>query len=182
MSQRIKAIETCYDGYRFRSRLEARWAVFFNQIDLEYEYEVDGFEMDEICYLPDFYIPSLDRWIEIKGQPLTLSEIQKCEEFCRRKNSDNIKFSILIGAPKLLTLKGEDFSILGLREYTWEWPSSRYPEDTLILADGLTKETYYSRFLPAIWKINGVDDKLLIDAIREARSARFEFGETPKVR
>lgn len=29
---------------------------------------------------------------------------------------------------------------------------------------------------------DGVDDKLLIRAIREARSARFEFGETPKGR
>ena len=27
MSQNIKAKETYYDGYRFRSRLEARWAV-----------------------------------------------------------------------------------------------------------------------------------------------------------
>lgn len=79
MSQKIKAIETYYDGYRFRSRLEARWAVFFNNISLEYEYEMDGFEMEGLCYLPDFYIPSLDRWLEIKGQMLTVSEIQKCE-------------------------------------------------------------------------------------------------------
>ncbi len=39
MSQNTKAKETYYDGYRFRSRLEARWAVFFNNIGLEYEYE-----------------------------------------------------------------------------------------------------------------------------------------------
>ena len=39
MRQNIKAKETYYDGYRFRSRLEARWAVFFNNIGLEYEYE-----------------------------------------------------------------------------------------------------------------------------------------------
>lgn len=182
MSKKIKAIETYYDGYRFRSRLEARWAVFFNQINLEYEYELDGFEMDGVCYLPDFYIPSLDRWIEIKGQPLAISEIEKCEEFCRRKDNENIKFSILIGAPKPLMVREENFSILGLREYTWEWPSSTYPKDTLLLAEGLTREIYYSRFLPAIWKIDGVDNQLLIKAIREARAARFEFGETPKPR
>lgn len=56
-----------------------------------------------------------------------------------------------------------------------------YPSDTLLLAQGLTREEYYSRFLPAIWKVDGVDDKLLIRAIREARSARFEFGETPDI-
>ena len=45
MSQNIKAKETYYDGYRFRSRLEARWAVFFNNIGLEYEYEMEGFDI-----------------------------------------------------------------------------------------------------------------------------------------
>lgn len=169
-------------AYRFRSRLEARWAVFFNNIGLEYEYEMEGFDMEECSYLPDFYIPSIDRWFEIKGQPLTVSEVQKCEQFCRRKDNENIKFSILIGAPKPLMLEEEDFSILGIREYTWQWPSQMYPSDTLLLAQGLTREEYYSRFLPAIWKVDGVDDKLLIRAIREARSARFEFGETPKGR
>lgn len=27
----IKAIDTIYKGYKFRSRLEARWAVFFDE-------------------------------------------------------------------------------------------------------------------------------------------------------
>ena len=40
----IKAIETVYNGYRFRSRLEARWAVFFEAAGIEYEYEPEGFE------------------------------------------------------------------------------------------------------------------------------------------
>ena len=66
--------------------------------------------MEECSYLPDFYIPSIDRWFEIKGQPLTVSEIQKCEQFCRRKDNENIKFSILIGAPKPLMLEEENFS------------------------------------------------------------------------
>ena len=43
MSNDIKAIETEYDGHRFRSRVEARWAVFFNVIGLKYEYEIEGF-------------------------------------------------------------------------------------------------------------------------------------------
>ena len=36
----IKAIETYYKGYRFRSRLEARWAVFFDAACVEYEYAI----------------------------------------------------------------------------------------------------------------------------------------------
>ena len=54
----IKPIETKYNGFRFRSRLEARWAIFFDMIGLKYEYEVEGFEMNGLRYLPDFYIPS----------------------------------------------------------------------------------------------------------------------------
>ena len=36
MRQNIKAKETYF---------EARWAVFFNNIGLEYEYEMEGFDM-----------------------------------------------------------------------------------------------------------------------------------------
>lgn len=53
----LKAIETHYKGYRFRSRLEARWAVFFDNIGLEWVYEPEGFELgDGVRYLPDFKI------------------------------------------------------------------------------------------------------------------------------
>jgi len=62
----IKAIETIYDGYRFRSRLEARWAVFFDAAGIEYEYEKEGFKLDSGWYLPDFWLPKQLQWIEIK--------------------------------------------------------------------------------------------------------------------
>ena len=51
----IKPIETHYLGYRFRSRLEARWAVFFQTLGVEFEYEPEGFDLgDGLKYLPDF--------------------------------------------------------------------------------------------------------------------------------
>lgn len=50
----IKAIETSYKGYRFRSRLEARWAVFFDALGASWEYEPEGFETAAGWYLPDF--------------------------------------------------------------------------------------------------------------------------------
>ncbi len=54
----IKAIETFYDGYRFRSRLEARWAVFFDTLDVRYIYEREDFDLGEAgWYLPDFWLP-----------------------------------------------------------------------------------------------------------------------------
>lgn len=52
----IKPIETYYNGYRFRSRLEARWAVFFDALGVKYEYEPEGFQTPAGYYLPDFRV------------------------------------------------------------------------------------------------------------------------------
>lgn len=63
----IKAIETQYNGYRFRSRLEARWAVYFDAMGIEYEYEPEGFNTGFGNYLPDFFLPGINAYVEIKG-------------------------------------------------------------------------------------------------------------------
>lgn len=66
----MKAIETVYNGYKFRSRLEARWAVFFDEVGVEYQYEPEGFELHYMGrYLPDFYLPKFEAYIEIKPMP-----------------------------------------------------------------------------------------------------------------
>ena len=75
MTDVIQAIETIWAGCRFRSRLEARWAVFFNAIgytigeDCLYEYDdVIGFDgKSQIRYLPDFYFPKEGIYAEVKG-------------------------------------------------------------------------------------------------------------------
>lgn len=62
----VRPIETRYHGYRFRSRLEARWAVFFDTLGVRWEYEVEGFELPSGRYLPDFWLPREHLWVEIK--------------------------------------------------------------------------------------------------------------------
>jgi hypothetical protein len=60
------AIQRCY---RFRSRLEARWAVFFEHLSLRWEYEPEGFVLrNGVYYLPDFRIHLADGvlWAEVK--------------------------------------------------------------------------------------------------------------------
>jgi hypothetical protein len=75
----IQAIETTYKGYRFRSRLEARWALFFDAMDLQWEYEVEGFELsNRKRYLPDFWLPVLDCFAEVKPKQLCKKEYKKC--------------------------------------------------------------------------------------------------------
>lgn len=68
----IKPIETHYKEYRFRSRLEARWAVFFDAMGIDWKYEDEGFQLGPFGnYLPDFYIPQFDCFIEVKPTPIT---------------------------------------------------------------------------------------------------------------
>jgi len=62
----IKAIETTYRGYRFRSRLEARWAAVFDALNVQWEYEPEGFDVDGEWYLPDFWLVREHTWVEIK--------------------------------------------------------------------------------------------------------------------
>lgn len=72
----MNPIQTRYAGYLFRSRLEARFAVFFEKLGVNYEYEKEGFELDMMTrYLPDFWIPEWQCFIEIK--PKTENEREK---------------------------------------------------------------------------------------------------------
>lgn len=68
MKSIIKSIPTKYNGYTFRSRLEARWAVFFDELKIEYEYEKEGYEIAGIKYLPDFWLKTVNMWAEVKPE------------------------------------------------------------------------------------------------------------------
>lgn len=80
----IKAIQTAYKGYHFRSRLEARWAVFFDTLGIKYQYEPQGFECvsphnesEIVRYLPDFYLPDSGTWVEVKGGKISAKDARK---------------------------------------------------------------------------------------------------------
>ncbi|MER7166796.1 hypothetical protein ABT336_12130 [Micromonospora sp. NPDC000207] len=64
-------IETRYAGCRFRSRLEARWAVWFDHLGINWQYETEtylvGPKGSQRGYLPDFYLPRRALWVEVKG-------------------------------------------------------------------------------------------------------------------
>lgn len=73
----LRSIPTEYDGHRFRSRLEARWALFFNFIGIAWEYEREGFAVDGGGFFPDFWLPSLQAWFEVKPEWDAFSEERK---------------------------------------------------------------------------------------------------------
>jgi|TARA_Y100000310_G_scaffold1812_1_gene2280 hypothetical protein len=74
----LKAIPTLHNGIEFRSRKEARWAVFFETAGIPYVYEPEGFDLgDAGRYLPDFWLPKQKAYWEVKGTTPTDREEEK---------------------------------------------------------------------------------------------------------
>ena len=95
----MKPIPTIFRGITYRSRLEARWQCFFDSINLSAQYEPEGFVLESgTCYLPDFWLPQVRMFAEIKPEYLTPSEQFKCEGLTAGTHSACL---FLIGAPAL---------------------------------------------------------------------------------
>ena len=75
----LTPIQTRYAGHFFRSRLEARWAVYFDALGITWEYEKEGYDLGEAgWYLPDFWLPEFRCFVEIKGAECSDEEAAKC--------------------------------------------------------------------------------------------------------
>lgn len=75
----MKAIPTRYNGTEFRSRLEARWAAYFDLRDFSWVYEPVDFE----GWAPDFMIhtPAAPIYAEVKPVLMAWNAEQKWLEF-----------------------------------------------------------------------------------------------------
>lgn len=183
----IKPIETVYKGFRFRSRLEARWAIFFDRLNLRYEYELEGFRLPSGAgYLPDFFLPDLDVHVEIKPhRTIPYADLKKIEEFA------------LVGGKNVLLIVGtptqEEMFLVNrctcrpLEEYECEYESK--PDEAEIVADFLSDLSDWAgvafgtvplsrgwclvyRSLPPCDEVN------LKESLLKAKQSRFEFGES----
>lgn len=79
----IKPISTRAYGCYFRSRLEARVAVYFTELGYHWRYEPEGYELPSGYYLPDFWVvdeSGKSFFVEVKQFPPTEEEGQKCIE------------------------------------------------------------------------------------------------------
>lgn len=64
----IEALPTVYRDTQFRSLLEACWAATLDSLNIVWEYEPKTFDLPSgTKYLPDFHLPELGIWIEVKG-------------------------------------------------------------------------------------------------------------------
>lgn len=204
----MKAIETRYAGCRFRSRLEARWAVFLDAMEIRWEYEPEGFETSAGWYLPDFRVdPSCirhetsteffgptfgDAYLEVKGGPLTREDALKIKAF-----------ACDLGKPRWVMALGSiprPFSGTDLTLPGWGMRGAGrcdVRKGELCNFAMHSPVDSWNRFRPELMdrSFHANDNRLFVDlgsyhnefflgapvnrALAAARSARFEHGESP---
>ncbi len=62
----IRSIPARYRDITFRSTLEARWAHFLDCHRIAWEYEPAGYQLGDVLYEPDFYLPKIRTFLEVK--------------------------------------------------------------------------------------------------------------------
>ena len=152
----IKAIETHYKGYRFRSRLEARWAVCYDNSTIfksgyqSWDYEPEGVETPHGRYLPDFLVhnPNWKVVVEIKPAHL-LTDAERADAWSK-----------IYWAAKSLGARW-GFLVEGL---PWDYKC-------WCLDFEWDEGTHWFRHALSCWPDS--------DGVRAAKQARFEHGERP---
>lgn len=80
----IEAVPTPYGRTVFRSRLEADWARTLDINGIAWEYEPETITLfSGVDYLPDFRLPDLGTWIEVKGPGVP--RVEKAYELARNR-------------------------------------------------------------------------------------------------
>lgn len=119
----LQVLPTVYRGIEFRSRLEARWAVFLSELGIGYHYEPEGYRLASGNYLPDFYIPAQDCFLEIKPDQPSDLEVAKCSELA----SSSGKEVFLLFGPIGRRQSIEDCDAKGIKR-KWRPHLSFWPE------------------------------------------------------
>ena len=189
MSDTISVIQTFYNGHKFRSRLEARWAVFFDALGIKYIYEPEGFNLpDGLSYLPDFYLPDLKIWVEVKGLSNETDAEKVRNFFAENRDKDNFYNIIMVG-----DIPPETNDVV-----QWAYDTYKYGEK---FVSGFMDFPYLPCVCPKCGKFGfefdgrgsricrhddndkgySADNWKIKIAYRMARQARFEHGETPQI-
>lgn len=182
----IKPIETHYAGCRFRSRLEARWAVFFTTLGVRWEYEPQGYLLDGKPYLPDFKLtlPTDETvFAEVKSSETDEHEGEHVE-LCRALSRESGHRVLLLTGPPAHRM---------YHQFTPQLPSKHFTaaffqdyEPMLVTADEywfqcaeMDERTGVLLFVHDERGLRKSFGQGLVDAVQAARSARFEHGEKP---
>lgn len=189
----IRAIETRYAGCRFRSRLEARWAVFFDALRIEWQYEPEGFDLPSGWYLPDFLLTlgGGQAWFEVKST----TDIEDSRWGDLATSSRPLYVSGELPDPRMVTSSSIDNHRMEAMPVTWG--GQGFPQDfghvfcvcPHCAAVGIQFEGRSNRIGCCAQALRENDDlhhsanhPRILGAYRAARSARFEHGENARRR
>ena len=193
------AIQTEYKGYLFRSRLEARWAVFFDACGVRWEYEPEGFVLPSgKHYLPDFLLHGVagrasgDLYVEVKGK-MTDEDAQKIYEFCGYNRMEfGVENPILVvgnipEGDNIADIENycQDYGYYGFPDYKggpYPYNFETIDGDYFVAHPGINKDGKFELFGDDNNYTWDRDDRATERAFRIARQARFEHGEHPQVR
>lgn len=129
MKKNYRTKKAVYKGIEMKSNLEARTAMSFDRLGLEWEYEPKTFWSDAYAggrYTPDFYLPQLDCWVEVAGK---WDERHKsnAEAFWREQRPDANDEAFITGDdvpdgdvwPLLVCVNGDGDTSLDGRRFRW---------------------------------------------------------------
>lgn len=192
----MQAIQTEYKGYLFRSRLEARWAVFFDACGVRWEYEPEGYVLpDGQYYLPDFLLHGVegraagDLFVEVKGR-MTEEDADKIYQF----SGLGEKNGLLYVETPILVVAGipDGDGIRDIEEFCGQWGYHGFPDinggpypfnfetidgDYFAAHPGINKNGKFELFGDDSSYTEDRDDAATLAAFRRARQARFEHGQ-----
>ncbi|GAA0258908.1 hypothetical protein [Pseudomonas rhodesiae] len=86
-----------HQGYRLRSYTELLWARVLEAADIFYLYEPDLVRVDDGFYLPDFWLPNVGIYVEVKGDWPTEEEVRKADAVMARTGCEVV---FLCGKPE----------------------------------------------------------------------------------
>lgn len=119
MAREIESIETEFEGIQYRSRTEARWAVFFSHLGLKFDYEKQLVTLPfRKKYLPDFFIHDFNVFFEVKpdNEVVITDECYKARALAKISPENDVWLAIgepSADVPNILPLNnwGEDVTI-----------------------------------------------------------------------
>jgi hypothetical protein len=139
MSRDLEALPTEHAGIRFRSRTEARWAVFFEELEITYAYENQEIQLSNgQMYVPDFFLPELNAYFEVKpsSEAVVTSECRKSRLLSQDRPGQRVWLAM--GGPSPLTANILTFeqwgpsttieTILSTTEYRYKFLEDRRDE------------------------------------------------------
>lgn len=176
----FRAITTRYKGCNFRSRLEARWGVFFDHLGIRWDYEPEGFELGNgLRYLPDFWLPDFNLWVEIKPTECDLAAREKALRLSKfGRYPVFVSNGLPLAGGTLFATAVGGTELEGQCEVDWAASDGKF---IWLFDDDIAPDQGYhcwggTEIFTCPTKRKGMYSAGAPEALEAARGARFEFG------